>query len=45
MSSWTVGYWHATYKDESGRRKIDASAGIDEPRARARARSAIIRDS
>lgn len=37
MSSWTVGYWHATYKDESGRRKIDASAGIDEPRARARA--------
>lgn len=35
MSSWTVGYWHATYKDERSRRKIDASAGIDEPRARA----------
>jgi len=42
MSSWTVGYWHATYKDESSRRKIDASAGIDEA---PRARSAIIRKS
>lgn len=34
MSSWSVGYWHATYKDtrQSGSSglKIDASPGIDD---------------
>lgn len=40
MSSWSVGYWHATYKDahqserKNSSHKIDASPGIDDPRTR-----------